>query len=181
MRISLHPARAPLGISLVAAAICTMSMGCSAKQPAERHYYDQHIQPILTNFCVGNTSPCHRIDPATGGALGNLDLSSFESVHKRPDVLRTYGSYPLPLLLLKSVPEASIQIAYQDRFLQSEIVHAGGKTLSRDSDGFFELDTWLRNGANRDGVAPVAHGNQGSGSCNTALPPDRDLTVVDVA
>ena len=37
-------------------------------------------------------------------ALGNLDLTSFENVQKRRDVLRRYGTYPKPLLLLKAVP-----------------------------------------------------------------------------
>ena len=152
---------------------------CALKKPVEKRYYDQHIQPILTTFCVGNTSPCHQIDPATRGALGNLDLSSFEGVHKRPDVLRTYGSYPLPLLLLKAVPQESVVIPYQGRQLGSEIVHAGGKSLSYNSDAFYALKQWLDNGANLDGVAPEPHSNVGSGACNTALPPDRDLTVVN--
>ena len=43
---------------------------CSKQKPPERHYYDQHIQPIFNSFCVGNTSPCHRIDDATGTAAG---------------------------------------------------------------------------------------------------------------
>ena len=95
---------APLGAALLGWRLfrCASS-ACSINRPPEQHFYDQHIQPILNNFCVGNTSPCHRIDPASGIALGNLDLSSFESVQKRRDVLRTYGSYPQPLLLLKSL------------------------------------------------------------------------------
>ncbi len=161
-------------------AVVVASGGCAPKQPPEKHYYDLHIQPILNSFCVGNTSPCHSINPDTHGALGNLDLTSFESVHKRPDVLRTYGSYPMPLLLLKAIPEASVPIAYQGRVIQSEIRHTGGKSLSTNSDAFYELESWLRNGANRDGVAPAPHGNQGVGDCSTTVPPDRDLTAVDV-
>src|SRR4051812_34278419 len=90
-------------------------VGCSIKRPKEQHFYDQHIQPIFTNFCASNTSPCHRVDPTTGVALGNLDLSSFEAVQKRRDVLRTYGSYPQPLLLLKTLTEGSVQIPYQQK------------------------------------------------------------------
>ena len=76
-----------------------------SSSPPEQHFYDQHIQPILNNFCVGNTSPCHtHRSRRPGTALGNLDLSSFEAVQKRRDVLRTYGSYPQPLLLLKALP-----------------------------------------------------------------------------
>ena len=48
----------------------------------------------------------HRIIDAhhTYRDLGNLDLTSFENVQKRRDVLRTYGSYTQPLLLLKVLP-----------------------------------------------------------------------------
>ena len=161
--------------------VTVSSSGCSLKNQGEKHYYDQHIQPIFNGFCVGNTSPCHKVDPTSGIALGNLDLSSYENVHKRPDVLRTYGSYPLPLLLMKAVTESSVSIPYQDQSLTSEIRHAGGKPLSTNSDAFFALQTWLQNGANRDGIAPAIHSNQGSGDCNTALPPDRDTTMVDTS
>jgi hypothetical protein len=144
--------------------------GCSIKRPPEQHFYDQHIQPILNNFCVGNTSPCHRIDSATGIALGNLDLSSFESVQKRRDVLRTYGSYPQPLLLLKSLTLGTVQIPYQQNFYDSEIKHTGGNPIAPTSDAYYELKRWLDNGANRDGLAPPPVANMGKGACNTAVP-----------
>src|SRR5580698_5171116 len=104
----------------VAAAAALFVLGCQATPAPEEHFYDVHIQPIFNTFCVGNTSPCHSTatDPVTGTstALGNLDLSSFEGVQKRRDALRTYGSYPQPLLLLKAMPAASIQIPYQQQF-----------------------------------------------------------------
>ena len=177
MRIRVDRSGAVLALGTV---LLAGASGC-LKSPAEKHYYDQHIQPILNTSCVGNTSPCHRINPDTGGALGNLDLSSFEAVHKRPDVLRLYGSYTLPLLLLKAVPESSVQFPYLGRFVQSEIRHAGGKGLSGDSAAFYELESWLRDGANRDGVAPEPQPVQGSGDCSSAVPPGRDLAAVDVA
>ena len=155
------------------------ALGCAPKKPTPPSYYDDHIQPILTQSCVGNTSPCHSVDPQSGTALGNLDLTSFESVHKRADVLRKYGSYPYPLLLLKALKEASVQIPYRGTLVQSEITHVGGKTLAIDSDAFFTLENWLENGATRDGIAPPQVGDQGQGACNTAVSADRDLTVVD--
>ncbi|MBC8133079.1 MAG: PD40 domain-containing protein, partial [Deltaproteobacteria bacterium] len=184
MRIPANRFGAVLGTALsmrfaFAFAFVLMSIGCAQKKPAEKHYYDKTIQPLLTTFCVGNTSPCHQIDPATGSAFGNLDLSSFEALHKRPDVLRTYGSYPLPLLLLKAVPEASVDFPYRGGVVPSEIRHVGGKVFARDSDAFYELERWLRNGANRDGVAPEPTAKQGSGVCNTLVPSNRDLTVVN--
>ena len=153
--------------------------GCTIKRASEQHFYDQHIQPIFNNFCVNGTSPCHRIDVATGVALGNLDLTSFESVQKRRDVLRTYGSYPQPLLLLKSLKDGSVQIPYQQRLLDSEIRHTGGAIIASNTDAYYELKRWLDNGANRDGLAPASVANTGRGLCNTVVPADQP--VVDTS
>jgi hypothetical protein len=172
---------APLG------ALALVAIGCHVNQPPQEHFYDVHIQPIFNSFCVGNTSPCHKIDPSTGfdggiagqTALGNLDLSSFEGVQKRRDVLRTYGSYPQPLLLLKAIPEANVQIPYQQNFYVSEIRHTGGKPIALNSQAYLELKNWLDNGANRDGIAPQAVPNMGVGVCNVALPPPSQRIPVD--
>ena len=188
MRQCVRARRSPSGTAfggraswLMLASLAAGVTACSPKKNPERYYYDQHIQPIFNGSCVGNTSPCHRVDPATGVALGNLDLTSFKSVQKRRDVLRTYGSYPMPLLLLKAIPEEAVVIPYQGRSLQSEIRHAGGKPLSPGSDAFHELNRWLVNGANRDGIAPAAQSRMGEGGCNTALPADRDISTVDTS
>ncbi len=158
------------------------AFGCHVDKPPEQHFYDVHIQPIFNSFCVGNTSPCHKVDPGTGTALGNLDLSSFAGVQKRRDVLRTYGSYPQPLLLLKALPPESIQIPYRGKFYPSEIKHSGGPALaSATSEAYFELKSWLDNGANRDGIAPLPVANHGVGDCNTALPPPDQRVPVDTS
>jgi hypothetical protein len=164
--------------------------GCLTKEPPEAHFYDQHIQPILKSFCVGNTSPCHAIDPETGTALGNLDLTSFDGVQKRRDVLRTYGSYPQALLLLKALPEDSVMINYLGadpmcmdcpKQFPSEIRHAGGKPIAANSDAFFELKRWIDNGANRDGIEPAEMGKAGVGTCNEGLPPANRRIPVDTS
>ncbi len=166
-----------LVLGLAAGAVAT---GCKVNKPAEQHFYDVHIQPVFNTFCVGNTSPCHKVDQATGTALGNLDLSSFEGVQKRRDVLRTYGSYPQPLLLLKALPASTIQIPYAGNFYPSEIKHSGGSPLAPNTEAYFELKNWLDNGANRDGIAPVPVANKGLGDCSTALPPASQRVAVDV-
>ncbi len=154
--------------------------GCLAKKSAERHYYDEHIQPIFDRSCTNATSPCHKVDPATGIALGNLDLTSFANVQKRRDVLRRYGTYPMPLLLLKAVPESEVTIPFRGRNLPSEIRHAGGKPLSSLSQAFGDLNNWLKNGANVDGILPIEKGNRGVGStCRSTLPPGYTLPTVD--
>jgi hypothetical protein len=166
--------RARLAI-LIAAGLAA----CQKQKTPERRYYDEHIQPIFTQFCVGNTSPCHSIDDQTGVAMGNLDLSSFEAVQKRRDVLRNYGAYPQPLLLLKAMPEESVLIPYDGRLLVSEIRHVGGKTLSPSSDAFFELKRWIDQGATRDGVGDPPAPRPGEGSCARTLPPGPTPPAVD--
>ncbi len=173
--------RVHCGLVLAAAAAL---FGCRPAPPPEQHFYDVHIQPILNASCVGNTSPCHSIavDPVTNTptALGNLDLSSFEGVQKRRDVLRTYGSYPQPLLLLKAMPPESNQIPYRGKFYPSEIQHSGGSPIQPNSEAYFELKNWLDNGANRDGIAPQAVANKGVGPCSEALPPVSQRLTFDV-
>lgn len=163
--------------------LAALLAGAACERPVvpENDYYGNHIQPVFDTFCVGNTSPCHRIDPATGVALGNLDMTSFEAVHKRPDVLRTYGAYPEPLLILKSIPEEATHIPYRGQTYVSEIRHVGGKTIAVDSDAFFELKNWLANGATRTGIAPERGTATGQGDCNGVLPEDEDLPPVDRA
>src|SRR5262245_52534696 len=172
------------------AACAAFAGGCLTKEAPRQQFYDQHVQPILKTFCVGNTSPCHSLDsndPVTATALGNLDLTSFEGIQKRRDVLRTYGSYPHPLLLLKALPEDAVAINYLavpgcttcPTQYPSEIRHAGGKPIQASSAAYFELKRWLENGANRDGIAPAEVAKTGVGPCSTALPPASRQVPVD--
>jgi hypothetical protein len=164
--------------------VAACAAGCRVKAPAQEHFYDDHIQPIFNSFCIGNTSPCHRVDPTTGIALGNLDLTTFDNVQKRRDVLRTYGSYPQALLLLKAMPEDEVPIAFQGQTFTSEIRHSGGKPIAMTSDAFASLKTWLDNGANRDGILPTEQPNTGIGNCTNVgipagfvVPPTLDRTA----
>lgn len=157
-----------------------LPLGACERAPVpENRFYDTQIQPVFNSFCVGNTSPCHKIDPATGTALGNLDLSSFEAVHQRPDVLRTYGTYPESLLLLKAIPEDTTFIPFAGKTFTSEIRHAGGKPLTRNSDAFELLKRWLSNGASRTGLAENQDRRKGSGGCNSTVPADETRPAVD--
>ena len=127
------PSRSPRRVSLgplVVGVLASAGAGCLKKSGVEQHFYDNHIQPIFNNSCINGTSPCHRVDPATGVALGNLDLTSFENVQKRRDALRTYGSYTQPLLLLKVLPETQVTFPFRGVSLPSEIRHTGGKPIS---------------------------------------------------
>src|SRR5262249_60691678 len=152
---------------LACVAVAVFAGGCLTKKPPDQHFFDQHIQPILKTFCVGNTSPCHAtsIDPTTkiATALGNLDLTSYDNIQKRRDVLRTYGSYPHPLLLLKALPEASVSIPDQGKLYVGEIRHAGGKPIEPGSDALYEVKHFLGNAECRGGSAPTAQGGAGGG------------------
>ena len=145
-------------------------------------YYERVIQPILTQNCVFNQGACHK-DDGNGNALGNLDLTSYANVTRRPDVLRTYGSFPVPLLLLKASGAMVPPIPYKGstdgstKFFTSEIQHAGGATLTVTSSAFLELQKWLANGAAEDGSVKQKAQQTGTGPCN----PDFMTVRPDVA
>jgi hypothetical protein len=151
-----------------------LAAACDDTPPGAPAYYDRVIQPILTTSCVRNQGGCHA-DDGTGSAFGNLDVTSYEALTRRHDALRTYGSYPEPLLLLKGAgPGATIPYKPgrgdgQTAFLPSQIQHAGGAPIARNSDAFFALQQWLANGATRDGsIADRPLDPSGRGTCNSA-------------
>jgi hypothetical protein len=175
------------------AALAAFSIGCDDTSPDAPQYYERVIQPIFTASCVRQQGGCHK-DDGTGNALGNLDLTSYANVTKRRDVLRTYGSYPVPLLLLKASGAAVPPIPYQGRtdrtpdkpavFLPSEIQHVGGATISVESNAFFELQQWMSNGAQEDGSVVQRPQQMGTGACRmdfASVRPDvaAQLSTVD--
>jgi len=146
--------RAILALCFVAA--CGMSE--SGDDEGGNSYYDREIQPILTQRCtISRAGACHSND-GLGRAQGNLDLTTFENVTRRPDVLRRFGSYPFPLLLIKAAadpPGIQIPVNVGDGIVTPLFVrHAGGAILSINSREFRTLDNWLHNGATRDGNPP---------------------------
>jgi hypothetical protein len=187
-------------LASLAAAAATSACGDDAVR--RNDYFDRTIQPILNASCSGNTSGCHRADPADPfeQAAGNLDTTSFDNIKKRPDLLRTYGAYPVPMLLMKAVgktigPDDDLVIPYDPYddckppdggvappagcgFQRVEIAHASGAILSVGSPAFIELQKWLENGATRSGLPPVAEPVKGQGNCSTVLPPDFDPATV---
>jgi hypothetical protein len=160
-----------------AAALVVLAAGCSNPEIESRTYFDRRIAPILDENCVRGTAEglCHtESDEKPGEAFGNLDLSSFEAVHRRPELLASYGSYQDPVLLIKAAKpsEITINYAYTGDSYPSEIFHAGGGILSSNSEAFIELQQWLRDGATEDGLPPEPKDADGFGPCSTALRPD---------
>jgi len=162
--------------------LALVAVGCDDQPPAGPQYYERVIQPILTQNCVFNQGACHK-DDGNGNALGNLDLTSYANTTRRRDVLRNYGSFPVPLLLLKASGANVPPIPYKGstdhttKFFPSEIQHAGGATLSVTSSAFLELQKWLANGAAEDGSVVTRPQQMGTGPCN----PDFMTVRPDVA
>src|SRR4026207_1710205 len=94
--------RGVLGVVL----FCVSLGACDACNGAPGNsYYDRNIAPILIQKCTGNTSGCHstNLDDPYDFAAGNFDVTSFENVQKRRDLLTRFGAYPQPLALIKAV------------------------------------------------------------------------------
>jgi hypothetical protein len=148
--------------------------------PPGRTFYERNIEPILEQKCAGNTSGCHSTnagDPYSFAA-GNFDVTSFENVQKRRDVLTRFGAYQQPLLLIKAVAPATpnpadpnkLLVQYRDKFLPLDVLHAGGSIIDVSSDAYFTLQTWLENGATANGLKPPSPAQQGNGACSEAVP-----------
>jgi len=169
--------------------VATGAAGCGDSPPG-RTFYQRNIEPILTQKCAGNTSGCHSTnagDPYKFAA-GNFDVTSFDNVQKRRDVLARFGAYPYPLLLVKAAPLSALKIDYggnvtfapgapgdgdpsADTFPTIDVQHSGGAVLDLNSDAFFTLQNWLDNGATENGLKPATPPQVGNGSCSDSIPP----------
>jgi hypothetical protein len=140
------------------------AIGCAPRDLPTGSYFDDNIQPILSTSCVRQNTGCHLATPA-GTAVGNLDMSSFDSLMRRDDVLDPYGPYPLPLALLKTGDPITIRVEtfgetdgvpLEDRLVDvtTDIRHAGGSTFDLGTSGFALVQQWVRNGHTRTGSPP---------------------------
>lgn len=158
--------------------IVALAAGCDDSPPG-RTFFQRNIQPILEDKCVGNTSPCHRVetDDPFARAAGNLDVSSYEAISKRRDVLAPFGAYPYPLLLIKAVGPTGLKVGYSGDFLPLQVQHSGGPILAIGSDAYFTIQNWLENGATENGLKPATPPQTGQGACSTTLPSGFDPTT----
>src|SRR5438045_1211480 len=119
-------------------AVLASAAGCGDSPPG-RTFYERNIQPILTQKCAGNTSGCHSTNASDpyAFAAGNFDVTSFDNIQKRRDLLAPYGAYQQPLLLIKAVaPELpnpadpnKLSVEYRGQFIPLDVLHAGGSIL----------------------------------------------------
>lgn len=80
----------------------------SAPEPAYS-YYDDQIAPVIGIGCAQQTTGCH-IASADGTAAGNLDLSGYDSLMRRKDLLTAFGPYPVGLFLLKGGDPVEVRV-----------------------------------------------------------------------
>src|SRR5688572_21686456 len=131
----------PLPRHLLALAVLAACGG----DPPRSTYYERNIEPILQTFCAGNVAGCHEAnaDDPFQFAAGNFDVSSFESVQKRRDILEPHGAYPVPLLLVKAVGQTDeLGVNYGGEFHPLEVQHAGGPVLQVGGSSYLTLLTW---------------------------------------
>ncbi|HKE18292.1 MAG TPA: hypothetical protein VKB80_25615 [Kofleriaceae bacterium] len=165
--------RALLGLAAAAA----VASGCGSDNPPGRTFYQREIEPILIGSCAGNTGGCHAVDESDtfAFAAGNFDVTSFASVQRRHDVLRPFGAYGVPLLLIKAVGNSGeLGVTYGGDFLPLEVQHAGGGVLAVGSDAYLTLLEWTTHGATENGLPPPAAPAPGDGDCSPLVPDDFD-------
>jgi hypothetical protein len=165
---------AAAGLAIAATAL-SLGSGCGNPPPG-RTFYERTIEPILTQSCSRGTGPCHQADADDpfGAAAGNFDVSSFENVQKRRDLLQRFGPYPVAGLLIKAAGQGGQEFSYNGESRDLQVVHVGGANLTVTSTAYLQLATWIRDGATENGVAPPTPPQDGDGACSTVLPPGFD-------
>jgi hypothetical protein len=156
-------ARSSLALSGLLALLALLAfapLSCTTEEPTPSTYFDQTIAPIVSNSCVRTNTGvgCHFVDPA-GNSLGNLDLSTFDGVNRRRDLLLNHGPYGQPSLLAKNISSFTINIQSFDGDsvnITTDIRHSGGPILETTASGYDTVRRWIENGAtaNNSGNTP---------------------------
>ncbi len=164
--------RAVLLVGFLCAAALAAGLGACSDSPPGRTYFQRNIEPILLQKCAGNTSGCHSTNAGDNFkfAAGNFDVTSFENVQKRRDLLAPFGAYPYAPLLIKAVGPKQLKFQYNGKFLTIDVQHSGGAILEPGADAFYTLQTWIDNGATENGLKPATPAQVGAGTCSTAVP-----------
>ncbi len=168
--------------TLLLASLCALGTAAACgDSPPGKTYFERSIQPILRDSCSRGTSGCHAINPESpyDFAAGNLDVTTFEAIQKRRDVLAPFGPYPEALLLIKAVGPKQLKLQYgfqadgtTPRFRDIDVQHSGGGTrIDVGSDAYFTLKNWLDNGATENGLKPPTPPRTGEGACSSSVPP----------
>ncbi len=154
------PPRPPVRV-LFATSVLALALGCAPQDLPTGSYYEDQIQPVFATSCVRQNTGCHVATPE-GTATGNLDISSFDALMRRRDVLDPYGPYPLPLLLMKAGDPVTIHVEtfgesdglpleMRQVDVTTDVRHAGGSTVDFGTSGFSLISQWVRAGHTRTG------------------------------
>ena len=170
--------------SLVKRACCWVLLGwlcaaCEQRAASSYSYYEETIAPIFDVGCQRQTTGCH-VDDGHGVALGNLDLTSYDTLMRRKDVLAPYGPYPVGVLLLKAGNPVRIDVRTIDPpdpaqpnkrrvSITTDIRHAAGEgAFSQGSRNYSQIKSWIDSGYARSG-APQQILRDNSGKCSHTL------------
>jgi hypothetical protein len=183
--------RAAAAVLFVSAAALSFA-ACQRPELPGGSYFDERIQPMLSTSCVRQNTGCHLGVPE-GTSAGNLDLTSYDALARRADVLEAYGPYPLPLLLLKPGDPVRVPVETFDppdpsrperRVVEitTDIRHAGGRTVDLGTQGFALLQQWTASGHLRTGV-PDESLRRSEGPCRRGAgdAPGFDPAVADAS
>lgn len=139
---------------------CIAAAGCTRDEKLEGStFYERKIGPVLHATCVSSPtrSGCH-VAQEGGYALGNLSLESYEQLSRRRDLLRDYGPYGVPGLLLKVVPPYKLALTKWDSteplLITTDVAHQGQTQVDFTSATFTTLKTWIENGAAENNATP---------------------------
>ncbi len=163
------------GVALAAFAACASgaSGACTTKEPQSATFFDEQIDPIVQTSCVRTNTGvgCHVAD-TKGNAFGNLDLSTYDTLIRRRDLLLDYGPYLQPSMLVKNVPPYQVTVELWDGTkvtVTTDVKHTGGPILDPTASSYQTLRRWIENGATEEntGVAPVDIPRQ---ACNATVP-----------
>jgi hypothetical protein len=149
------------GLLFLGLALCGAGSACQRQQTSDRTtYYDRKIGPEVLQSCAASPtkSGCHVAADDRGNALGNLNVTSYDSLSKRRDLFFRYGPYGLPALLLKVAKPFPLSLTtWQDEkpmLVTTDISHVGGQLLDLTSPSFTLLDAWISNGHTVNNAPP---------------------------
>jgi WD40 repeat protein len=167
-----------LGLAFV---ILLLGSACGRDDDSVRtSYYDRKIGVTLVQSCA--TSPtksgCHVAADDHGNALGNLSVTSYDSLSKRQDLFLRYGPYGFPALLLKVAKPYPVSIttwqSAEPTLVTTDIAHVGGRLLDLTSPAFTSLDAWISNGHAINNAPPAERVLEQS-PCSNNLGTDPDF------
>ncbi|MFO0713806.1 MAG: hypothetical protein U0353_28385 [Sandaracinus sp.] len=152
---------------------------CAPPDPPGGSYYEERIEPMFGG-CLQSAGVCH-VGTDRGEAPGNLDLSSYDALLRRADVLERYGPYPVPSLLLKVGEPVSVDVETLDPPDPSQpdvrsvrvrvnVTHGGGRPIAQGSDADVLLRWWTSQGYTRTG-APRDRDVSRDGACSDRASP----------